>query len=235
MNVDQIRQRFEELVSEGNQIVSRMAIIEAITPLLQGIPPLEIGKLFVKVDQDQQLTKWKTQCENLLKTTFGSNNNTYLENFRQANRNNKLGVLCAAKEDYEKGHLSDLKNQSLSKVSDNSLEEAECLLKSDDTKMGPGLACILAGGVLENALRKLCEKHGVNPGNDHPTVDSMLNVLKKPLGLSKARLTQFKAHKDFRNLAAHGKLNKIDHEAARRMISDVRIFLDTHLPHRCDD
>jgi hypothetical protein len=89
-------------------------------------------------------------------------------------------------------------------------------------------AAVLAGSVLEEHLRKLCDKNGV------PTVDAAAKPLKADqlnadlkkanvyTGLDQKSVT---AWLDLRNKAAHGKYGEYVHSHVEQMISGVRDFL----------
>jgi hypothetical protein len=103
------------------------------------------------------------------------------------------------------------------------LEQAEHLLKNG--YYGP--AAVITGCVLEDGLRKLCQRNNVSlPAK--ATIDPM-NVELAKAGiyntLSQKRIT---ALADIRNKAAHGKWSEFNDEDVRQMISQVRSFMEDH-------
>jgi hypothetical protein len=65
--------------------------------------------------------------------------------------------MLAAQEDYEKGALFEVKSVIEAELFDDFLEQAEHLLQSGYFQP----AAVIAGCVLEDGLRKLCEKHQI--------------------------------------------------------------------------
>jgi hypothetical protein len=180
------------------------------------------------------VSQWGTSCLHLLKQVFGVESDHYLnfkelfpqltdfhngtENFKKA-----LGVFKAAKDDYEHGYLFDTRSLIQAEVFDDFLEQAEHLLKNG--YFGP--AALVAGSVLEDGLRKLCQRKNISlPAR--VTIDPM-NVELAKAGiyntLSQKRIT---ALADIRNKAAHGKWNEFNDKDVQQMISQVRSFMEDH-------
>lgn len=115
------------------------------------------------VDHDQ-VNKWAVSCSNLLARVFGESSEHYrryldirprLAMFAKAATAlcGLLGVLRAAKDDYEHGYLFETRALIQAEVFDDFLEQAEYLLREGYFQP----AAVLAGGVLEDGLRKLCQ------------------------------------------------------------------------------
>jgi hypothetical protein len=142
-----------------------------------------------------------------------------------------VGILKAAKEDYEKGYLFDLRKLVEAEIFDDLLEQAEQLLK--EGYFIP--AAVLAGCVLEDGLRKLCDRESITLP-DQPKLNWMNDELAKKTvynALTKKSVTSLSA---LRNDAAHGKWVGLTGRDAQqmkdevgRMIPAVRSFLEYHL------
>ncbi|MDW8338862.1 MAG: DUF4145 domain-containing protein [Thermoleophilia bacterium] len=163
MSVDQkIRERLAELVTMG----------ESVLATRQEPPRGVVGDPFV----DAQLAfQWATSAQNLLARVFGKDSEHYA-NFRtQVEKHltfspvrNALGVLRAAHDDFEQGQLFDLRRLIEADVFVSFLEQSEHLLEAGYYQA----AAVLAGGVLEDSLRKLCESAGITLAS-RPKLDSM--------------------------------------------------------------
>ena len=134
------------------------------------------------------------------------------------------GILKAAKEDLEHGYIEDVRDLVAGELFSDFLEQSSELLEAGY----PGPAAVLAGAVLEDHLRKLCNAREIElPAK--PKLDSMNAQLAKA-GLY-GRLTQKKltAVADIRNSAAHGRWDDFQTEDVADMIKWVGGFLEAHL------
>ncbi len=94
-----------------------------------------------------------------------------------------LGILKAVKDDYENGHLFDIRALIEAEVFDDFLEQADYLLSQGYFTA----SAVIAGSVLEDGLRKLCVKNGIalsaKPKLDTMNADlakaGVYNLLKK--------------------------------------------------------
>lgn len=148
-----------------------------------------------------------------------------------SNIKSATGILKSAKEAYKNGYLFDLRKLVEAEIFDDLLEQAEQLLK--DGYFIP--AAVLAGCVLEDGLRKLCDKEGITLP-DQPKLNWMNDELAKKNvynALTKKNVTTLSA---LRNDAAHGKWVGLTGRDAQqmkdevgRMIPAVRSFLEYQL------
>lgn len=174
--------------------------------------------------------QWGTSCLNLLSRVFGENS-VYYRNYETlfpsfhdySPVTQALGVLRAAKDDYEQGFLFDTRNLIEAEVFDDFLEQAEHLSNSGYYQP----AAVIAGSVLEDGLRKLCEKQDI-PLPPKPKIDTMnANLAKKGIynKLMQKRITTLA---DIRNKAAHGEWDEFSKDDVQDMINQVRQFMETH-------
>lgn len=155
------------------------------------------------------------RCLNLLKRVFSSESD-YYDGFKKqstafdSSSNYRcvaqaLSILKAAKSDYENGYLFETRILIQADVFDSFLEQAEHLLE----KGYNAPAAVIAGSVLENGMRKLCQRKSISlqakatmePMNVELTRAGVYNTLVQK------RIT---ALADVRNKAAHGKWNEFD-------------------------
>jgi hypothetical protein len=139
------------------------------------------------------------------------------------------GTLRALKADYLAGRLQTLREMIRSDVFSDFLEMAEYLLKDEGLK---DPAAVIAGGVLEQHIRKLCENRGIlttwvdNKGNTVPKkLDRMNADLAKAGVYGGNDQKQVTAWADLRNDAAHGQWSNYVADQVTLMVQGVRGFL----------
>ncbi|MGG6240079.1 DUF4145 domain-containing protein [Nodosilinea sp. AN01ver1] len=130
-------------------------------------------------------------------------------------------IFLAAKEDFEGGYLSSMRALVQAEVFDSELEQANELLNSGYFTA----AAVVAGVLLETALRELCEKEGISVGK----LDKMNADLAKAGVYNKLIQKRITALADIRNSAAHGKVNEFVEQDVTDMIRYVSLFLASHL------
>lgn len=92
-------------------------------------------------------------------------------------------------------------------------------------------AAVVAGSVLEERLRQLGEKHGVeirHADGNFKKADTLNADLAKAGVYNKLELKQVTAWLDLRNKAAHGQYGEYDQRQVESMIGDVRSFTVRH-------
>jgi hypothetical protein len=134
------------------------------------------------------------------------------------------GVLQALRADYEADRLQTFAERVHSDLFSDFLEMAEYLLEDEGLK---DAAAVLAGGVLEQHLRKLCPKHSVALPT-HPKLDSMNTELAKQGAYGKNEQKQITAWAGIRNDAAHANYGNYTAEQVKLMVQGIRHFITTH-------
>ncbi len=130
------------------------------------------------------------------------------------------GILKAARDDFDRGLLTDLKTLVEAEVLGDVLEQAESLL---DRKYHIPAAS-LAGAVLEDALRKLCDAHGIlYPPKTN--IDGLNSALAKAGAYEKLILKRITGIADIRNNADHGQFDKFTREDVEDMLKWTRRFI----------
>ena len=225
--------RFDELIAEG-------------TSLYHSIKYLGVGALgyeAYELDYDA-FARWRVNRSSLLDQVLPLNSvhRKLIEREAEPLDNAKsslqdhLNDLKALREDFEKGYLEDLTPQIEAEIASDYLGQAESLLaEGQPGKYDHVPAAVLAGAVLEKALRKLCD----NQQHPLPTVDNnskplMLNRLipdlKKAGAYNEAMAKQLLAWADIRNHAAHGRFDQFTREQVGLMVQGIGHFLAQHLP-----
>jgi hypothetical protein len=174
--------------------------------------------------------QWGTSCLNLLSRVFGMQSAHYRqfemlfpELYLYSRASQALGTLRAAADDYEQGFLFDTRTLIEAEVFDDFLEQSEHLLDSGYYQP----AAVVIGSVLEDGLRKLCEKHEISLITK-PKLDTMNAELAKKGAYSKLTQKRITMLADIRNKAAHGEWDKFTKADVGEMLSSVRQFMETH-------
>jgi hypothetical protein len=174
--------------------------------------------------------QWGTSCLSLLGRVFGLDSVHYKKfeaqfaKFRDYSPVRRaLGVLRAAKDDYEQGYLFDTRTLIEAGVFDDFLEQAEHLLDSGYHQP----AAVVIGSVLEDGLRKLCARHNI-PLSSKPKLDTMNANLAKQGVYSKLTQKRITTLADIRNKAAHGQWDEFTKEDIEDMLRQVRQFMEAH-------
>jgi len=137
------------------------------------------------------------------------------------------GIIEALKADLEAGYLSSVEELIHGEVFGDLLESATYLL--DEGYKDP--AAVLAGGVLEEHLRQLCKKNGIEiitntkSGIKPKKADLMNAELSKAGAYSKLEQKNITAWLDLRNKAAHGKFDEYVKEQVSTVIFGIRDFV----------
>jgi hypothetical protein len=221
MTIDQkVIARLEELIAMGEQV-------SGTRRSRSGPGFVYMGDLAV----DYQLShQWGASCVSLLGRSFGKDSEHYTRfnalftKFVDHSPVLKgLGILRAAKEDYERGYLFNARVLIQAEVFDDFLGQAEHLLEAGYYQP----AAVVAGSVLEDGLRKLCQRRGVVIG-DKPSLDRMNADLAKAGAYNVLTQKRITALADLRNKAAHGQWDQFTREDVAGMLRDVRSFMETH-------
>jgi HEPN domain-containing protein len=190
------------------------------------------GEMIIGDDRvDTQLAhQWATSAQNLLLRVFGRDSEHYRHFEAQTKAHltyspvyHAQGILKAAKDDYEHGHLFELRRLIEAEVFDDFLEQAEHLLESGYYQA----AAVLTGGVLEDSLRKICLAKGIALATK-PKLDAMNSDLAKAGVFSVLVQKRITALADLRNKAAHAKWNEFTRDDVREMVEATRRLMEQH-------
>jgi hypothetical protein len=218
MKIDEkIVDRLNNLISNSNDVINTKYDVEGIIDFDGS-----------RVDREKA-HQWAVSCLNLLKRVFGEESDHYQKfneiyskfNYLWAVKTG-LGILKAAKDDYENGYLFDTRVLIEAEVFNEFLEQAEHLLNQGYDQP----AAAIAGSVLEDGLRKLCTKYAIVL-SAKPKLDTMNADLAKAGVYNLLKQKQITALADLRNKAAHG-LGGFTKEDVEGMIRDVRRFMEDY-------
>lgn len=179
----------------------------------------------------QLANQWFTSSLSLIAHTIGEQSEHYFAMKRQFvtypkwhNAEQAFGVLLAAKQDIENDALSSVVNLTTAEVFDNFLEQAEALIKAG--YYAP--AAVVIGCVLEDMLRKLCDRHAVEIKSNE-RLDSMNAALAKSDIYNRLTQKKITALADIRNSAAHGKWEEFTANDVEDMNRWTVTFLEQHI------
>jgi hypothetical protein len=147
----------------------------------------------------------------------------------------RLGILEAFRDDFNQGFLDDLLLKVEAEVAADYMGQAEGLLKEGQPgKFDHVPAAVLAGAVLEKALRTLCNEHQppvsiVNAKGEPTTLNSLIDELKKAEAFNELKAKQLRSWADIRNAAAHGHFSDFSKADVAQMISGMNNFLADYL------
>jgi hypothetical protein len=214
---EKILTRLTELITMGDRVLATQ----------QDPGPNVIGDDVV----DTQLAyQWATSVQNLLARVFGRDSEHYKNFTAQAGTYLSFspvyqaqGILRAAKDDYENGHLFELRRLVEAEVFDDFLEQAEHLFDSGYFQA----AAVVAGCVLEDGLRKLCVANQVAVA-PKPKLDTMNADLAKAGVFSVLIQKRITALADLRHKAAHGKWTEFTRDDVKEMVQAIRRFMEEH-------
>jgi len=176
----------------------------------------------------EQFLNWCVKAESLIVSACGKES-THFTSFIECKKSIHSGdtnyyilkrlkaVFLAAREDFEGGYLTSVRNLVHAELAESELEQASELLKAGYMSA----AAVVAGVVLETALRTLCDRHGIL----HGKLDKMNADLAKAGQYNKLIQKRITALADIRNSAAHGKTDEFQSADVESMIKEIERFL----------
>ncbi|WP_065709694.1 HEPN domain-containing protein [Acinetobacter baumannii] len=216
-----ILNRFEELIKEAksiaqhkrNKTVQRAGISKSVDYFEEPINELYLT--------------WKVKAENLLRVACGADSVHYQAFLREKENGlyapiklqNSIPVVLAAYDDLKGGFLMSFKQIVQAEVFDSELEQANSLLENGYKNA----AAVIAGVVLETAIKELCLNNGIDI--ERKRLTQLNDDLAKAGVYNKLQQKQITALADIRNNAAHGNYDEFTKEDVERMISDIERFL----------
>jgi hypothetical protein len=213
---EDIIKRFEELVEKGRKVLSTR----------RQLPSNYIG--FDDQIDTETGNQWMVSSKNYLLQTTGGKSVYFTEfsalfekGLTYSPVKEGIGILTAAKEDYQGGYLAGIRKLVSAEIIGSLLDQAQELL--DAGYFGP--AAVLTGCILEDYIKKICfEKQIELP--DKPKLDYMNAQLAKIEYYNKLTQKQVTAWAEIRNSAAHGNWEKFKEDDVKDMIKWVSRFIE---------
>lgn len=152
-----------------------------------------------------------------------------------------LGVCLALVALYEQGSLKSPRLTIAREIEGDILDIAQTQAQAAESRSALpqkqvqlGIAAFLAGATIEDAMRRLCDAHGVTYDTQHSSISKLQVALYQPSKqieiISQSENKHITAWGDTRNKADHGKFGEITHTEVVSMIMGVRAFIEKHLP-----
>ena len=208
-------QRFGELAEQLRQVEST-----------QSSKPRAMGSGSYEHIDEHSILNWAVKARTLISSACGKDSEHY-GSFLKAEepqswedsptRLKRMGaVFQAAREDFEGGYIASIRNLVQAELAGGELDQARELMASGYSQA----AAVVAGVVLENALRSLCAKHGC-PIGSMERMNADLAKAGEYNVLVQKRITALAA---VRNSAAHGKNSEYTADDVRNLIQEVERF-----------
>ena len=193
-------------------------------------------------DELAEIATWVTRLGQLVRNLYGEKSQ-HFDSYSRALETSKfyilhsnhyehftqmLGVANAIKHDVSNGLLVNIKSLALAEVFADFLEMGEYLLNEGYKDA----AAVIIGSVLEDGLRKLCERASlpvVGNSGKPLTIDPLNTQLAKADIYSKLVQKQITSWAHVRNKAAHGEYDEYNTEQVRMMLLFVQSFAGEHL------
>ena len=245
--------RFDELIEEGEVVFAGIKVIPG-----QAYPLTERDRNFMSLGMQRRspikasdsyslpsnYDEWLLNVKSLLDQVIPitSSHRKLIDEMNrygtaQTHTKERLSVLRAMRKDFELGFLGEtLAAQIEAEIASDYLGQAESLLaEGQPGKYDHVPAAVLAGAVLEKALRTLCDNQQpplpITDNNGKPLMlNRLIPDLKKAGAYNESMAKQLLAWADIRNHAAHGRFDQFTREQVGLMVQGVGHFLAQHLP-----
>lgn len=235
--------RFDELISQGEAIKKTIKIEPGgyqnnwVRPTERAIKNPDKRSM----DYDA-FRKWEINCYSLLDKVISAHSihrkiiDGTKEYYSQEHKLESLiSVLKGLKEDYEQGFMEDLAIQIEAEIAADYMGQAEKLLAEGlSGKYDHVPAAVLAGAVLEKALKTICTNQTppiptVKAKGSPLTLNLLIEELKKVAVFNELKAKQLRAWADIRNAAAHGEFGNFNRSDVEGMIKGISEFLATYM------
>lgn len=173
-----------------------------------------------------QFAQWRTSSLNFLRLTFG-NDGTHSTEFEARCKSSGetdvkvgLGILMSAKDDIESGYLIQVESLISADIFADFLSMAEHLQK--EGYIPP--AASLAGAVLEDSLKKICQLNAIETSKRDGIYD-MNEKLAKAKIYNQIQYKNIDSWRAIRNAADHGKFDEFNNDQVKTMIDGIQLFI----------
>lgn len=218
-SLEKINEKFERLLREGDQIQKQAGWD---------------GRQYRKHVDDVDYRRFRSEALNLVRIACGAQSDHYSELSRIAENDKSsdnafyfkdcLGILQAAKRDFDDGMLFDLRAVVAAEVLGDFIDQAASLLDAGYHVA----ASSLAGAILEDAMRKLAVSRGL-PVPEKTKIEALNAELGRAGVYDKLVHKRITALAELRNNADHGHFDKVSQQDAADLVGYVRRFCADYL------
>ncbi len=237
-----IRSRFDELITEANELIPKMKEYGAVYDRRQANSNVIGPTYYGHVSEFQSIVvkllslinvllgdseRGREVADGIKNRIDGSRVPSDLEYF--------VGTLQGLKDDYQNGFLDSLEERIVANISADYMIQVEGLLDEGQPGQYDHVpAAVLCGALLEDALRRLCDRQTPQVPTDKPNgrpkaLNALIQDLQKANAFNKLKAQQLRGWVQVRNSAAHGKFDEFSRDDVELMVNGVRNFLADHL------
>lgn len=180
------------------------------------------GQLIKRLYQSE--SQYQVNLDRVLATpSFSTMHSNYFGHIAEL-----AGILKGIQSDIHSGMLDEVRGLIQAEILAGFLEMAEHLLDQGYKDA----AAVLLGAVLEDALRRVSDRRGLNTNNSHGrplTIDPLNTNLAKAGEYNALVQKQITSWANLRNSAAHGRFAEYDTDHVRQMLLFTQKFCADHL------
>lgn len=216
---EKIKEKFEKLLAEGKRVFQECGWD---------------GREWYRHPSDVDYLRFRTESLNLIKRTCGEESEHYQQLRRLAEDKRTsgnsyyyhqcYGVLEAAYRDFSEDFLFDIRAMVRADLLGSFIEQAETLL--NEGYHVP--AASLAGAVLEDTLRKMCDQRNITYFKK-TEIEALNTSLAKAGAYNKLKQKEITAKADIRNNADHGNFGQFTKADVKDMVNWIQRFAGEHL------
>jgi hypothetical protein len=234
--------RFDSLIAEGRNILGNAADVPPTTRVNNySGNAYQVSGGYKKLDSEK-FVEWRTKAATLLTLIIpkGHVHRPAAEELSKVapsygRLQDGVSLLRGVRDDLDKGFLDSLACVIEAEIACDYMGQAEHLLEEGPSgKFDHVPAAVLAGAVLEKALRTLCDQQQPpiplkSSKGEFKTLCPLVDELKRAGVFNEAKAKQLRAWAAFRNLAAHGEFDQFKRIDVEAMITGINSFLADHL------
>ncbi len=230
-----VRNRFDEPIAEASELISKMRVHNEVNRN-------RYGSNYGHVSEFQAVV---VKVLNLIETVLGESQQRreVTARIKQLTDHSRTpydledisGTLQGLKDIYENGFLVDLETRVAANISADYMTQVEGLLDEGQPGQYDHVpAAVLCGAVLEDALRRLCDRQTPQVPTDKPNgrpkaLNALIQDLQKANAFNKLKAQQLRGWAQVRNSAAHGEFSEFNRDDVELMVNGVRNFLADYL------
>ena len=233
--------RLAELVSDADAIAATIRTVRGPSFVNRYTGDEVPGDEWEVFDRERCI-EWMTKCMTLLGLLLPADHDLrhrLLASFRSTENATPADFLSlrarlrGIESDFDFGLLLDLRAMVEAETAGNYMAQAEELLAEGQSgRFDHVPAAVLAGAVLERALRGLCERQRPpvpTATNGKPKkLNAMIDDLKKASVYNESTAKHLRAWASTRNLAAHGEFEEFSRRDVEQMILGIKGFLSDY-------